>query len=197
VTSGIESASLEGSSRRRVLGGLVSLVGAASMPRWVFAAPATSAFLTSSESAFITALADTLIPDTDTPGALAVGVPSGFDRLLAGWASGARRAAIKQAVAALRADLDQRVGAPFGSASPAARLSALTALDADAYGAELQRYEDYRDIKLLMVRLYYASESGTTLELRYDPVPGGYDGDVPFAKIGRTWAEVDLGGALD
>src|SRR4029450_83428 len=104
------AASFEGSSRRRVLGGLVTLVGAASMPRWAFAALAQQEFFTSSESAFISALADTLIPKTDTPGALEAGVPAGFDRLLTSWASGARRAAIKQAVAALRVDLDQRVG---------------------------------------------------------------------------------------
>jgi hypothetical protein len=180
-----------------VLGGLVTLVGAVSIPRWAFGAPATKAFFTSNESAFITALADTLIPKTDTPGALEAGVPAGFDQLLTGWASGVRRAAVKRAIAALLADLDQRAGEPFVSASPAARLSALTALDADAYGAEHERYEDYRDIKVLMVRLYYASEPGATLELRHDPVPGGYDGDVPFAKIGRTWADVDLGGFLD
>jgi gluconate 2-dehydrogenase gamma chain len=189
--------SFEGSSRRRVLGGLVTLVGAATIPRWAFTASATTAFFTSAESAFITAFADTLIPKTDTPGAVEAGVPGGFDQLLTSWASGARRAAIKQAIEALRVHLDERAGEPFVSASPATRLSALTALDADAYGAEHERYEDYRDIKVLMVRLYYASEPGATLELRYDPVPGGYDGDVPFAKIGRTWADVDLGGSLD
>src|SRR5262245_11618159 len=191
------TASFDGSSRRRVLGGLVTLVGAATMPRWAFTEPAKRQFLTSSESALISALADTLIPTTDTPGALEAGVPAGFDQLLNGWASGARRAAIKQAIAALRVDLDRRAGEPFVSASPAARLSALTALDAAAYGTEHERYEDYRDIKVLMVRLYYASEPGATLELCYDPVPGGYEGDVPFATIGRTWADVDLGGSLD
>jgi hypothetical protein len=191
------AASFEGSSRRRVLGGLVTLFGAASMPRWAFTEPGKQGFFTSNESTFMSALADTLIPTTNTPGALEAGVPAGFDQLLTGWASGARRTAIRQAIAALRVDLDQRAGESFVSASPAARLSALTALDAGAYGPEHERYEDYRDIKVLMVRLYYASEPGATLELRYDPVPGGYDGDVPFAKIGRAWADVDLGGSLD
>lgn len=187
---GVGTAPQQGITRRRALQSLVTLMCAAGVPHWAFTASATGApaFFTSEEMTFISALADTLIPQTDTAGATEAGVPVAFDELMMGWASGKRRAATKLAIAALRADLNRRAGGSFLSMSAARRLKALTALDAEAYGLGLERYEDYRDIKALLVQLYYASKPGATIELRYDPVPGGYDGDVRFADIGRTWA---------
>jgi hypothetical protein len=35
---------------------------------------------------------------------------------------------------------------------------------------------------------YYTSEIGATRELHHAPVPGRYDGCVPLAQVGRTWA---------
>jgi len=182
---------LEGITRRRMLQSLTSLGFVAGMPRWAFTVRSedAAAFFTEDERAFITTLADTLIPRTDTPGAKEAGVPARFEALMTGWASGRRRAATKQAIAKLQGDLEPRAGQPFVSASPTDRLEALEALDTEAY-TERRRYGDYRDIKVLLVRLYYASEPGATLELRYDPIPGSYDGDVPFSDVGRTWAPV-------
>lgn len=46
----------------------------------------------------------------------------------------------------------------------------------------------FRMMKELTLLAYYTSEAGATRELRYAPVPGRYDGCVPFTTIGRTWA---------
>ena len=46
----------------------------------------------------------------------------------------------------------------------------------------------FRMMKELTLLGYYTSEAGATRELRYVPVPGRYDGCVPFTTIGRTWA---------
>jgi hypothetical protein len=46
----------------------------------------------------------------------------------------------------------------------------------------------FRTMKELTLIGYYTSEPGATKELRHVPVPGRYEGCVPFTKIGRTWA---------
>jgi gluconate 2-dehydrogenase gamma chain len=46
----------------------------------------------------------------------------------------------------------------------------------------------FRTMKELTVLGYYTSDVGATVELRHEPVPGHYDGCVPFAQVGRTWA---------
>lgn len=45
-----------------------------------------------------------------------------------------------------------------------------------------------RTMKELTVLGYYTSEMGATRELRYERVPGRYQGCVPFTTVGRTWA---------
>ena len=46
----------------------------------------------------------------------------------------------------------------------------------------------FRTMKELTVVGYYTSEAGATVELRHEAVPGRYEGCVPLAQIGRTWA---------
>ena len=46
----------------------------------------------------------------------------------------------------------------------------------------------FRMMKELTLLGYYTSQAGATHELRYEPVPGRFDGCVPFTAIGRTWA---------
>lgn len=42
--------------------------------------------------------------------------------------------------------------------------------------------------KRLVLVGYYTSEAGATEELRYEAVPGRYDGCLPVAEVGRAWA---------
>lgn len=186
-------------TRRHTLQALAAAICAGGIPRGALAAaPAsTTSFFNADETAFVTVLADTLIPTTDTPGAKQAGVVATFDGLMTAWASAKRRRAIKQAIATLGRDLNSRSGGSFVKAARAQQHDALAALDADAYGSQSVEYRDYRAIKTLLVRLYYASQPGATMELRYDPVPGLYDGDVAFAEGGRTWAPLELGGIHD
>lgn len=46
----------------------------------------------------------------------------------------------------------------------------------------------FRTMKELTVVGYYTSEPGASVELRHEAVPGRYEGCVPLAQIGRTWA---------
>ena len=46
----------------------------------------------------------------------------------------------------------------------------------------------FRTLKELTITGYYTSKIGATVELHYLPVPGHYEGCVPLARIGRSWA---------
>jgi hypothetical protein len=46
----------------------------------------------------------------------------------------------------------------------------------------------FHKLKLLTVLGYYTSEIGSQQELSYNPVPGRYEGDVDFDKVGRQWS---------
>jgi hypothetical protein len=50
------------------------------------------------------------------------------------------------------------------------------------------RPQFFLQFKELTMVGYFTSEVGATQVLRYEPVPGFYDGCIPFEEVGRTWA---------
>jgi hypothetical protein len=66
----------------------------------------------------------------------------------------------------------------------------LEALDREAFAgrADPLKPSFFRTFKELTLVGYYTSEIGATRELHHAPVPGRYDGCVPLAQVGRTWA---------
>jgi gluconate 2-dehydrogenase gamma chain len=43
-------------------------------------------------------------------------------------------------------------------------------------------------LKELTMTGYFTSEEGATQVLRYEDVPGVYQGCIPFEDVGKTWA---------
>lgn len=165
-------------NRRSMLQAVMLLAGVAATPaagaKALFAGPES---LPAGTMVLLTAVADTMIPATDTPGAVAVGVPASFGKLIANWASPAQRT---QLLGALQA-IDTQSGG-FAALSPAKRFDMLGAYDR-ANAADL----GYATLKDLLVTLYYLSEIGCTVELRYEHVPGAWEPSLPVTAETRTW----------
>ncbi|MFO1265362.1 MAG: gluconate 2-dehydrogenase subunit 3 family protein [Rubrivivax sp.] len=125
-------------------------------------------------------LCDLVIPDTDTPGARAAGVPAflglALEHALAG-ASPADRATLQQR-------LDKEAGGAFLGLAPDAQQAVLARLDAASFthdpAAASAGEPAWARIKQLIVMGYYTSEVGASRELRYALVPGRWDPDVPL-----------------
>jgi len=129
--------------------------------------------LTPDQAELVATIADQILPPTDTPGARAVGVHRFIDALLAESYSAAER---ERFVAGL-VDL----GRTFQAGTPDQQRALLERLDREAAPF-------FRGLKELTLVGYYTSEIGATRELHHAPVPGRYDGCVPLAQVGRTWA---------
>jgi hypothetical protein len=181
------------SDRRQLLEGLGALLGLAALPAGALAAASKSTpSLDKPTTALVTAFVDTLIPRTDTPGAVQVGVPAGFDTLMRDWASPAHRAAYLGALAALDAEAVAQAGKPFALLPPARRLAILTAYDARKLATDMP----YAALKDLIVNLYYLSEPGSTVELRYEHSPGVWEASTPITPDTRAWAGAMPAGKL-
>lgn len=129
--------------------------------------------LTPDQAELVATVADQILPATDTPGARAVGVHRFIDALLAESYSPSER---EQFVAGL-----VELGRGFQPGTPDQRRGLLERLDREAAPF-------FRGLKELTLVGYYTSEIGATRELHHVPVPGRYDGCVPLAQVGRTWA---------
>lgn len=140
--------------------------------------------LTPAQARAVDAVAELIVPATDTPGARAAGVPQFIDRALGGWCDPTQAKLLRDGLDGLDADARAANGAAFADL-PAAQQTAM-----------LTRYDDVRApqrrffalLKELTTIGYFTSKPGATVALRYDPVPGAYRGCVPIKEIGRAWA---------
>ncbi len=128
---------------------------------------------------FVIALADTILPSTETASASEAGVPALMDLVL----QDVYAADVKDNFLEDLIRFDQDCEAATGQ-----RLTALEAADRIAYVEEIDRtvmeqsYDDsvpfYYTFKTLCINLYFLTEQGIQQNLSYVPIPGGFQGDV-------------------
>lgn len=148
-------------------------------------------FFAPAQTSLIGAVADIVIPRTDTPGATDAGVPLFIDSMFKDVYTKAEQQRYLTAMAAF----DQAGGKPFLQLDPAQRKALVTRLHAKALGrapdATLPPAEDFvlRTKKLTMLG-FFVSQPGCTQVLQYVAVPGGFKADIPLSQAGngRAWA---------
>ncbi len=155
-----------------------------------------SGALSSEQLELVATIADHIVPETDTPGARAVGVHEFVDAMLAEGYAGPDRARFVAGLADVDARARAACGRPFLECAREQQRAVLDDLDRETFARPARSAPPlastevpfFRTFKELTLVGYYTSETGATRELRHAPVPGRYDGCVPLAQIGRTWA---------
>jgi hypothetical protein len=171
-------------SRREAIRRAAMLAGVAFSSDWLLAsqaAPAKKTYLTSAQADMVSAMAERILPRTDTPGARDVGVPAFIDLLYGEFMTDAERDLLTAGLA----DLDTRARAAGGA------FATLSAERQDAILREVAQAEEGREqgffrlFRSATVLGYFTSEEVGRNVLHYDPVPGRYDGCVPIDEVGR------------
>ncbi len=135
------------------------------------------------------ALAETIIPETDTPGAREAGVGDFIEFMLQEWYPAEDRDRFVAGLASLgdycSANYDKR----FAALDQAQQIDVVaTLMDGKAANFEDGGTEFFEHAKQLTVFGYYTSETGMTVERHYLPVPGRYDGAYPYEKVGTLFS---------
>jgi len=144
--------------------------------------------LTQDELQLTGVLAELIIPQTDTPGALQVGAHRTVDHLLKVCSLPPAQAQFKAGLARIDALAQAQAGKRFIALPPSRQTALLHQLDEgrEPFDAADQRF--FRQLKGSVAFAYYTSEAGATRELAYLPVPGGFKGKVKVTSATRTWA---------
>jgi glucoside 3-dehydrogenase (cytochrome c) hitch-hiker subunit len=169
------------------VGGLAACGGAEEGSSGQIAGAVAPGVFTGEEMALISAVAQTIIPKTDTAGAVQAGVPETLQSLATDWGDADFQQYWKSGLAALGSALTSETGAAFTQLSPSEREAALSAFDTKVFSGEVDN-GFYRDFKATVVQAYYMSEPGATEELAYEPVPGEWIGCVSLSDFPKTWA---------
>ena len=187
--------------RRELLKLIASATGVAmvGMPAFVLGqAPGAKAAagFTAQDVALLDEIAEAIIPRTDTPGAKDAGVGAFMARFVADCYTSEDQDAFRAGLV----DLDRRAGGSFLSLPQAQRLQLLTgrarqageqarkawvAADGSGSGSGVHWFTM---VKQLVIFSFFTSEVGATQVLRYEPVPGHYDGDLPYEPGTPAWA---------
>ena len=141
-----------------------------------------NAFFSGKEMALLSAISGTIIPLTDTAGAVEAGVPETLQALASEWGDDAYRTYWRKGLRNLDAKM---VG--FRTLDKAERETVLGDYDAKVFSGEIDN-QFYRDMKNTIARAYYMSEPGASEELAYEAVPGDWKGCVPLSEYPKAWA---------
>jgi len=135
--------------------------------------------LSASQWAELRSLADSILPRTDTPGALDVGAPEFVDLLLVEWYSDADRQRLLTGLDALDARCRDAKGKPFAELDGAARADFLATIDG-VRGQAGSPEETYRTLKEQLVFGFLTSKPIAELTRTTPIIPGRFDGCVPL-----------------
>ncbi|HVI97771.1 MAG TPA: gluconate 2-dehydrogenase subunit 3 family protein [Sphingomonas sp.] len=160
------------------------LVGKTSRPVISDGPPSVQVF-TPAQHELMTALSERVMPTTDTPGAIAAGVPDYIDKLLADWAWPDERKPIIIGLDLLDAKSLEDNKVPGAKATPEQQDALLTAAMNDQIPNGASFFEKFRQ---LVLTGYFTSEIGMTQEREYLPVPGEYHGDYLYSNVNKVFS---------
>lgn len=143
--------------------------------------------------ALLDEIADTILPETDTPGAKAAEVGAFMALMVTDCYYPADQEIFRKGLATIDERARESFGSGFASGSADDRLALVQALDAEQYEyAENKAWDDpahfFRMMKELTVVGYFTSEIGYTAAMRYVEAPGRWDPCLPLEEGEKFWA---------
>jgi gluconate 2-dehydrogenase gamma chain len=168
------------------------LGGCASTPQ---AAGDKPAFFTPNEAKTVAVISEHILPRTDTPGAIDLGVPGFIDKMLAGYYLDRQRAIVRAGLARVETDAKAAHGQGFTALTPDQQIELMKIYDREAYEQNRRNASNpdadphfFRLLKELTTVGYFTTEYGASKYLNYAPIPGPYRADVPYSELGKAWA---------
>jgi len=143
--------------------------------------------------AFMDEVADTILPTTSTPGAKAAKVGDFMAVMVRDCYEPADQDIFLKGLDKIDDAANKKFSKKFMDLDATQRTALLTDLDKEQQEySKTKKPKDpnhyFRMMKELTLLGYFTSEVGCTKALRYVPVPGRYDGCIPYKKGDKAWA---------
>jgi hypothetical protein len=148
---------------------------------------------TATDIDYLDAVADTILPETQTPGARAAEVGSFMAVMVADTYTREQQSVFTAGLDTIESECRSDHGAGFMAVTAPQRLSLLERLDREQFDYMRNRRPDqsvhyFRMIKELTLQGYFTSEIGYTQAMRYIETPGRFEPCVPYSVGDRAWA---------
>jgi len=139
----------------------------------------TPTFFSSEESETLGHLAEAIIPRTDTPGALDAKVHRYLDVMASEIFPDEETEKFRTRLTSFSNSVQEKFGKDFGALSDEQKSEAIEAA-ADS--------EFFKSMRSMTIAGFFTSEVGAKNVLKFDPIPGEYNGCMPLEEVGGTWA---------
>ena len=142
---------------------------------------------TDEDIAFLNEVGETILPATSTPGAKAANVGAFITVMVNDCYEEKDQKIFHEGIAKLKDESEKKFNTSFMKATPEQRHEFLVALDKEQKDYTAGKKADdpahyFRMMKELTLLGYFTSEIGHTQARRHVPVPGRYDGCIPYKK---------------
>lgn len=158
-------------------------------------------FFKEGEARLVSALAETILPRTETPGAIDAGVPGFIDDLVGTVYSEEQQKNFTDGLKLFNDEAKKEIGSDFIDASAEEQLAFVKKTNNDILGGggkadsegwwaagSKSKKPFFLEMKELTLIGFFTSEAGATKVLQYNQVPGPYKGCVPLTEVGKAWA---------
>lgn len=175
-----------------LLGG-AALVGQTAMLAGCARENAEPSAFSADDVALLDEIAETILPETGTPGAKAAGVGPFIAMMVVDTYDEREQEVFRAGLKTLEDECRAMHGTSFLAAAPGQRLALLRKLDAEQLqfmhaAGKHEPAHYFRMLKELTLLGYFTSEIGYTHAMRYVETPGRYDPCVPYEPGEKTWA---------
>lgn len=137
-------------------------------------------------------IAETIIPETDTPGAKAAGVGSFMAMMVPDCYSERNQESFRKGLTKIRTNFQKEHNHMFMDAAVEEQRAFLNNLDSEMNTYTQTKHEEdpehyFRIMKELILLGYFTSEIGCTEARRYIQTPGSYDACKDYEDDARAW----------
>jgi gluconate 2-dehydrogenase gamma chain len=159
------------------------------------------AFFSEDQAALISAVAESVIPRTSTPGAIDAGVPQFIDRMLNEVYGKNDQESFMKGLEEFDKEAKKTTGDRFINLESEKQTAFVRKIHDAAFEKPVEGISTawwnaggksekpfVLKVKELTLLGFFTSEAGATQVLQYNQVPGPYQGCVPLATVGKAWA---------
>lgn len=148
---------------------------------------------TKDDIAYLDEIAETIIPTTDTPGAKAAKTGEFMTVMVKDAYDEKNQKAFLEGMTKIDEASEKKFKSGYMKISAEQRTELLKEIDAEMKEYMKSKKKDdaphyFTLMKQLTMLGYFTSEIGMTKALRYDPVPGKFDGNYPYKKGDKAFA---------
>jgi hypothetical protein len=149
--------------------------------------------LSKEDIAYLDEIAETIIPTTSTPGAKDAKVGEFIHVMVTDCYEAKDQKVFLEGMNKLNQASNKMHKNDFMSSTPEQRKELLISVDKEAKDYQKSKKQEdpthyFSMMKQLTLLGYFTSEVGATKALRYEAVPGRYEGCIPYKKGDKAWA---------